>query len=343
MNYLKLVILLCLSSVIATGCAKVSDAELDTITLSGLCMALECHNSTQLKIYPPASGAHLQHTGLAGNGPNIPCTDCHHGYYNNPLHKNGFINGYNWIYQAQVSGLIVYWNTAKYPAAVWDDAANSCSGLPASTCHDSRVWATCKSCHIKAPPDGLGKYPPASGAHTVHRYKKYSCQVCHKNYTNQPTHNDGAVNGYVWQTGTSVPGSIVIFNAAAGALAAFSHASGDCTSLGCHGTKNWYRYTDGCTVCHQYPPLNQAYPTSGRHGQHRNEGVTDCQECHNGYASGNLLHNNGAVNGSTLDPKATAMGNIVIFSGGGTFNTSTGRCSGISCHGSEDWYGGGGD
>ena len=347
MNYVKLLILLCVSSVIATGCAKVSDAELDTTMLSGLCMALECHNSTQLKIYPPVSGAHLEHTGFAGNGPTIPCTDCHHGYYNNPLHRNGFINGYNWIYQAQTTGLIVYWNTVKYPAAVWDDGANSCSGLPASTCHDSRIWATCKSCHIKTPPDGLGKYPPASGAHTVHRYKSYSCQVCHMNYVNQPTHNDGTVNGYVWQTGTSVPGSIVIFNAAARALASFSHASGDCTSLGCHGIKNWYTYdyidNSHCTICHRYPPLNQAYPTSGRHRKEDHVGL-DCITCHNNYANGNPLHNNGAINGSVFDPKATVVGNIVNFSVGGSFNTSTGNCSGLPggpCHGTENWYSGG--
>ena len=124
----------------------------------------------------------------------------------------------------------------------------------------------------------------------------------------------------------------------------------DCTNAGCHGDKNWYSYTlaSQCPVCHAYPPLSRSVPATGRHGTHRGQGSITCLTCHSGYAAGNALHNNGAINGSTLDPLATVIGNTVFFSppaGGGSSYDALGDCSGLNgllnCHGTENWWTGG--
>jgi hypothetical protein len=338
------------------GCSDVKAPVLDKINpaaLPGLCLAFNCHNGTQLRIYPPVSGAHQAHMDAKQIGVVLNCNSCHgnNGNFRGGLHQNGFINGYNWLFGKKAPGNIVSFSSdlVRFNSLIsFDHAASTCSGTGAA-CHGaaSPDWysgSACGSCHVSPP---LNKFPPASGAHTIHRYKNYPCLTCHYRYTSQltTTHNDGTVDGYIWQTRTSVAGNIVIFAASAGASAAFSHATGNCTSLGCHGLRNWYSYTSGCTVCHQYPPLNQAVPATGNHTRHLNMGYT-CQDCHNGYAAGNALHNNGNIDGSVLDPKATVTGNSVIFSGGGSFTTSgpsAGNCSGLSggCHGTENWYSGG--
>lgn len=332
-------------------CSDVKKSGLDEINIAavtGACMAFNCHNGTQLRIYPPVSGAHSTHLNADAIGMSLNCGSCHMSYKNiqGGLHKNGFVNGYNWIYGIKTDGEIVSFGaelTGPNPSIAFNHAAGTCSGT-GSSCHDTLTpnWyggSVCRSCHVNPP---LSKYPPISGAHEVHRYKNYVCSTCHYRYTIQPTHNDGTVDGYVWQTRTLVAGDIVIFAANAGASAAFSHASGNCTSVGCHVTKNWYGYTNGCSACHLYPPLNQSTPGTGSHTRHIDDGIS-CLTCHNNYALSDPLHNNGDINGSGADPKATVFGDVVRFSTTGTWDTTTHNCSGLpggQCHGTENWYSG---
>lgn len=344
-----IVIVLALS---LSGCSEVKKSDLDKINIAALsrnCLAFNCHNGTQLLIYPPISGGHLTHLDPVKIGATLNCTSCHTSYTNmrGGLHKNGFINGYIWFYGTTAPGEVVSFGAdlaSANPAIAFDHAAGTCSGT-GSTCHgdagpDWYSGSACASCHLNPP---LGKYPPASGAHEVHRYKNYSCQTCHYNYAAaNPLHNNTVVNGYIWQTRTSVAGDIVIFGPTAGTTASFDHDTGNCAGISCHGDKNWYGYTAGCTVCHRYPPLHQSIPDSGRHGTHRSEGIS-CQTCHDAYPLSNTLHNDGDINGSIMDPRATVFGDVVDFSVVGSWSTDTQNCSGLPggpCHGSENWYSG---
>ncbi len=330
-----------ITSAIGCGDARSNNKNLK---ISFMCMAFNCHAGTQLRTMLPFSGAHAAHMNAGLIGTSLSCESCHSDYTNEKsgMHQDGIINGFNWLMNAKAPGNIV--KAGNGINFTFDHDASTCSGT-GSSCHgtDTPNWYTgagtsCSSCHVNPP---LSKYPPASGAHEVHRYNSYNCQNCHSNYTSQPTHKNGTVDGYIWQTRTKVNSAvnIVIFSAEAGTGAAFSHATSDCSGMGCHTTRNWYSYTDGCSSCHQFPPLSQSVPTSGRHGTHRNEGI-DCQACHYNYAASNSLHNDGIIEGSSRDPKATVSGTIVRFSGSGTWNLSTGSCSGLpgSCHGSENWY-----
>ena len=102
------------------------------------CLAFDCHSGTQLKIFPPVSGAHLSHLG-GEEGASIGCETCHYRYYTNPLHKNGFINGFNWLYNSSAPGTIVIWDTNIAPGASFDKTTLTCSGLPGG-CHGDRQW-----------------------------------------------------------------------------------------------------------------------------------------------------------------------------------------------------------
>lgn len=335
------------------GCSDTVTPFRDTIPLTG-CRAFDCHQSTPLSIYPPVSGEHLTHTGLSQYGPDLSCGSCHSGYYTSILHRNGFINGYNWLIGKRTSGLVVYFGARMSASSSFDQAAGTCSGT-GTECHGSGPsdsWyegagGTCgnsSSCHLAAP---LSQYPPATGAHAVHRYKNTNCTSCHYNYFRNALHRDTFVEGSTLDPKATVENSVVLFNPAKSPSGSWNNTTGDCSSIGCHGGRNWYKYTSTgeCPVCHAYPPLSRSRPATGRHGTHLGEGGISCLTCHKDYAGTYVknvsLHNNGAINGSSLDPKATVFGDIVNFSGSGTYDTSTGDCSSIGCHGSENWWSGG--
>ncbi len=114
------------------------------------CEASLCHISVaMLMIYPPISGKHAQHLGSRNN---ITCGDCHSAYLDNPLHKNGVINGYSWMLGQPQPGLIVYFDPIRNPGAAWDDSSSTCANL---RCHPSLDWnsnqtPTCSMCHKSA-------------------------------------------------------------------------------------------------------------------------------------------------------------------------------------------------
>ncbi len=335
-----------LVSIMLLGCSDTRTSPWKTLLLPG-CGAFDCHRSAPLSIYPPASGEHRIHLGLSEYGPNLSCGSCHRGYKTNILHKNGFINGYNWLIGGKMPGLVVYFGADVSASSSFDQAASTCSDT-AVECHDigaSDNWyngpgGTCgnsSSCHLDAP---LSQYPPATGAHTVHRYKEYSCSTCHSDYYRNALHRNADVNASALDPKQTAFGAVVYFQSPAGGSAAFDTGTANCTNVGCHDTKNWYYYTSNsqCPVCHAYPPLSQSLPSTGRHKLHRSEGY-GCDTCHDNYAAGGYAnHNNGVINGSSLDPRATVLGNTVFFSGPGSYNTTSGNCSAVGCHGMENWW-----
>ena len=135
-------IIFCFSILIfmMTGCVDVKDHGFNNLNMSlFICTAFDCHNGTQLRIFPPVSGRHLDHLGFDENAVSRGCETCHYKYYGNSLHKNAFINGFNWLYNVRTSGNIVIFGP-NLPGATWDPNTGNCSGLPAGPCHGTENW-----------------------------------------------------------------------------------------------------------------------------------------------------------------------------------------------------------
>jgi hypothetical protein len=345
------------------GCSDTNTSMSGSIPDSGRngCLAFNCHPATPLSLYPPSSGEHRTHLGTSEYGPKLECVSCHQGYRTNLRHRNGFINGYNWLLRKKTPGMTVYFGTGVSASSSFDQAASTCSGT-GTECHGSGAsgnWysgagGTCgesASCHAGPP---LNQFPPATGAHAIHRYKNYNCSTCHADYYRNVLHKNTFVNGSALDPKytAAVPSSVVFFNTSTvSSPPTWNNTTAGCGNSSCHSARNWYSYTlaSECPVCHEFPPLSQSLPNTGRHGKHRGEGY-NCLVCHKDYAAGNTLHNNGMINGSALDPLATVFGNIVFFTsppagGSSFFNTSNGNCSnvGTGCHegnSTENWYSG---
>jgi hypothetical protein len=134
--------ILCFLTVILmmTRCVDVKDHGYKNLNMSlYTCMAYDCHSGTQLRIFPPISGRHLDHLGEDGGPVGLGCETCHFKYYGNLQHKNGFINGFNWLYNARTPGTIVFFDT-DLPGATWDPNTGNCSGLPGGSCHGTENW-----------------------------------------------------------------------------------------------------------------------------------------------------------------------------------------------------------
>ncbi len=238
MNYLTLLSIPVLMVLLYSGCSRVSDNENGNLILPGLCMAYDCHNSTQLKVYPPVSGAHLIHTGYEQIGVSLQCQSCHKNYLHNPLHKNGFINGFNWIYNVRTTGKIVYPGPGVDANMEFDTSTNTCAAADVSGgCHLLSTYThnwyfvtpeSCSgpgTCHdTLMTPD-----PPNSGEHTRHLNEGIGCTICHFNYFKKPIHRNGVVNG------SGLSGRIVYFIIP---FASFNASSGECF-VWCHESENW--------------------------------------------------------------------------------------------------------
>jgi hypothetical protein len=363
MKAFTLIIISSICFVCFIGCSDASNAGWNNLNVSPVCEAYECHTGTQLKIYPPISGAHYLHLGLyrpGVPGMSLGCKSCHNRYKNSGggLHQNGFINGYDWRYRVKTAGDIVSFGpllTGPNPAIAFDHATGKCSGT-GSSCHDisgphdSPQWYAgnvCGSCHAGPP---INQFPPKTGAHAVHRYKKFECQTCHNQYMSNPLHQNGTIEGSALDPLATAVNTIVFFSGS-GSWSNPSTADCSSTGTGCHGTKNWYNYpytSDAqCGVCHVYPPLSKFPPTSGLHNTHSGE---RCATCHYNYTinyvKGVSTHNNGTVNGYVWQTGTRVPGNIVIFhapaGGSASFNHATGDCTSIGCHDNQNWYSGGG-
>jgi predicted CxxxxCH...CXXCH cytochrome family protein len=126
---------------VAYGCSESPETFLSDLNPKYFtCLAYDCHQGTQLRIYPPVSGLHW--TNMSDD-----CESCHYQYYTNPLHQNGYINGYDWLFGVNAPGLIVFYkpDSSIKPGPVipngpiWDDATGECGSFE---CHGSQMDAT---------------------------------------------------------------------------------------------------------------------------------------------------------------------------------------------------------
>jgi hypothetical protein len=125
-SVLAAIIIICMFIYISFlfGCGKENHSGLSELQVPG-CMAFDCHNSSQLMVYPPFSGEHGKHLSITG------CETCHNNYYSNPQHKNGIINGYNAIYKVKTPGNIVFFSP-DVPSPTWNYSASTCT---TGSCH----------------------------------------------------------------------------------------------------------------------------------------------------------------------------------------------------------------
>lgn len=257
---------------------------------------------------------HAYHVGVAGLG----CDECHAGVVDaatsivdKSLHVNGNVD-----------------------QSVRDTTL-------CQSCHGSGT-ASCTTCHggtdnsSGAPPRGLrGESSTTSlavGAHTVHLEggslaDGFACSECHvvPAETLAPDHlGADSIAEIRW-------GSL------SGGLGYWNRSTGECSNIYCHGnfpggyTTNGPVWTSNgggqCGTCHD--DGTRPRDLSGAHDKHVRDLGIQCHRCH---AS--------VVNGSSViaDPSLHVDGTIqVVFSvGNGTYSNRI--CSGMGCHGPEDWY-----
>ena len=113
----------------------------------------------------------------------------------------------------------------------------------------------------------------------------------------------------------------------------------------CHFTKpvDAQGITIGCVSCHATPPNSSSPPTTGSPNQaygHTNHwaipGIAangSCSNCHNGSTYGTATHANGTVQTSAFPAKFRNISTLPA-----SYDTATGTCSNISCHGRNDQF-----
>lgn len=210
------------------------------------------------------------------------------------------------------------------PGETGDDAAVVCT-----KCHGGVDNAT------GAPPrstgNGIATTAVGVGAHTAHVQAgplgvAYGCEECHVTPTtvDAPGHIDGVAEVVF------LPGSRA---RSQGASPVWSRSAASCSGDYCHGATLrggsntvpvWTRVGQGqasCGTCHGLPP-----PT-GKHSEHVDGLIFDCDACHAGYLAGAVREVNRALHiDGAFDVSLPAT----------VWNPVTGTCAAY-CHGSRAW------
>jgi len=255
---------------------------------------------------------HDYHIGTVG----LSCADCHASVVD---------EGYNII------GLSLHVN-GRTDTEVRDPAV-------CADCHGSGPEA-CTRCHggtdnlTGAPPVGLRGETSTSqlavGAHTAHMEDgsladALACSDCHivPQSLFDPGHLEADSTAEItWST-------------LAGSQASWNRSTASCLNTYCHGNFSggfasnspvWTANNQAaCGSCHDVG----ANPSllGGRHADHLGEENLDCADCH-----ASVVNRSFQIIGLSLHVDGA---NTVSFSGGGRYEN--GRCSGIVCHGSQNW------
>ena len=224
---------------------------------------------------------------------------------------------------------------------------DSISSRPTQSAQGQTCTSLCHSPQSASSPDPLSTNGTgASGKHVTHvTSNSISCDICHYNYSSQPTHFDGILE-------TGDPSVTIVNIIVSGQTGSWINdtgpQTGSCANIACHGPAvlDWYG-TAGlpdCTVCHTGtldPVVINGSGTAGKHIAHVTSMNIVCTKCHATYpdAAGHM--------NATLDTGNPAV-SLVQFdasnpSGTWTNDTGpqTGSCSSLACHGPTvpDWYG----
>jgi predicted CxxxxCH...CXXCH cytochrome family protein len=209
------------------SCSKINNLP-DISADNSSCDAEACHPSTALNREIPTSGMHTSHLNSSSD---IACTDCHYNYLDNPLHKNGFVNGYDIRTDIDTEGDIISFNPAKNAAGVFDTSTSSCSNMD---CHLALNWystmqLSCGICHSEGSSNN-----PVSGSHSAHINAGQTCEHCHAGYKESSAHNDG-------NNDTGIAVSFNTINSSG------IYSAGECSNLVCHGS-SLYPATQGTDI-----------------------------------------------------------------------------------------------
>lgn len=193
---------------------------------------------------------------------------------------------------------------------------------------------TCYFCHgdadSPAPPKDLDgntdTASPGVGAHRAHLaesdwHLQVTCNRCHVVPASQgePQHIDG--DGQAELTFDDL-----------NSAATYDFGTVTCQSLYCHGngrsdSGSMVWTADTTMVCGSCHEVSGGDNLSGRHRRHLNRSVA-CASCHQ-----DVVNNSMTITGPDLHVNGTP--NVSLSSG--SYNESSGQCSGIACHGSETW------
>ncbi len=210
-------------------------------------------------------------------------------------------------------------------------------------------------CHATSP---IRQFPPTSGLHTTHLNSikvdqaDGQCLNCHWNYTYNPLHKDGQIEGFNAGAQLRTPISTVSFGGKmplddAEIRGDFYADSANCNNVSCHraaapATLNWYVEAD-CAQCHQLggyvdPMTTNGSGSSGKHIAHVQRKGISCNVCHVNYKSqpshmNNIYGKAESVNVVSIGGSWASKTNI-----SGAFDKTTGTCASTSCHSSADWY-----
>ncbi|MDH5716596.1 MAG: hypothetical protein OEZ22_03045 [Spirochaetia bacterium] len=235
-----------------TGCSQMNNDYASTqneIATAGGCGAKDCHPITPLAKFPPTTGIHTPHLAKTNpiSGVQVTCTDCHYEHLNNPLHKNGTINGYDSTKMVQSSGNIINFDEDN-PNALWHDESGTCMNV---ACHKGEytfIWdfegtatdpttgeytgdTNCLSCHTYAIPSNIQalkvtglirraikpEFPENSThAHYGAQLDSNDCKVCHyiDAVSGGVTHRSGDIYLYAMDnedTGVTIAGETGYF------------------------------------------------------------------------------------------------------------------------------------
>ncbi len=296
---------------IFTGCSDMKNTGEDPGPGDTGCDAPACHSSALMSRDIPASGMHTSHLTSAKI---ILCTDCHFNYLNNPLHKNGMINGYNSRTDQDAEGVIISFNPSKNATGVFDASTHNCSSMD---CHLALNWysatqISCGICHSEGSSNN-----PSSGSHSAHLSAGLTCGNCHSGYKESSAHNDGISD-------TGIPVSFDSVNPGG------TYSAGECSDLTCHGssldplsrgtdtTPVWGNASTGaCGTCHMITTISQ-----GSHGPHMS--YNSCDKC----------HNDGAADPDHHLPANMPVDGTVEYSFEGDADAvySAPVCSNVDCH-----------
>lgn len=229
------------------------------------CQSSQCHGTSPLAMAIPTSGRHSLH--LAGNeiedSPGV-CSNCHWNYYDNPQHRNGFIEGFDAASGHKLPGSIVHFGGTQAGYArssisgIFDPADKKCETI---SCHGggAATWyepvEECRGCHSPGSPrdPALTGGSGSAGKHLRHLEKGLRCTKCHLRYRETATHYntiDDVDDASVLLTRFDSTNPSGVWSDDVGAH------TGECENIECHGglTLQWYGPNTwdlpACNECH---------------------------------------------------------------------------------------------
>jgi predicted CxxxxCH...CXXCH cytochrome family protein len=285
----------------------------------GMLLMTGCSTKNDKSLINPDTGKHsanwyVDHRAafLANPG---QCTECH----GNDLH--GGISAVS-CFSSSFKGLQCHASGPSGHPAGWaspDSHGASAKSFPNSA--QMTGFSTCQLCHGSDFTGGLASQTclNTAGCHGAGIASPHSPAPWILSLTSSRTHTttnpaNGPVCGLCHMGGRTPPSYVTLPTGT---------TPGCFNNTLCHGEP-------ACGSCHGIPPDGTAFPNvAGRHAPHMAAStVINCSTCHFGAGEGTALHFNGVVN-VIFDPAYNAK------SGTAAYNTATGTCSNIVCHGSS--------